>query len=631
MSSSSPSSPVHGGAAAEQGRFATSVRCPIRLEAFSVLARIIRHAAYAEEAPPTQASLWSIHYDLQSALRSGHPEWIYKDRLHVRFADREAMAVVDLTNTQFIGADRSLATFRRGYEPEIGILVDTFVPDDGVLVDVGANWGYFPLFLAARPGFRGRVLAVEAFPASAAALEGVIAATGIRHLVEPVAVALGAAPGRATMSEKLFTGNNRISEAGALEVPVETLDRLAEAQGLARLDLIKIDVEGAEAEVIRGARRTIARHRPVVVFENWLDAEGRVDAAPFEALGEIAPYAFYAIELHPPAPAGPEAAMAESAAVTGRVIPLAVDSRAALPPRINVFACPPEFDLAARLNADAARPQPDQAKDQPAPRGPMSDSVANPGDRPDVPPPCLRAGEVGGGRGPWNYTGHPDQPFGSVSYAQFGEDLLLLNLFSALGIDRPSYLDVGAHHPVNCSNTALLYERGSRGVCVEANPNLVPAFTKMRPEDLTLNIGCGPRAGTLDFYMIDECSGRNTFDRATADAFVAAHPQFSIREIRQIPVLPLDEIVARHFGGRWPDFLSLDVEGLDFAVLEASRLTSAEGPRVICVEAVAGNDTDSTSAIKRLLAGRGFAPAARTIANIIFCRRDALPLWTKDN
>lgn len=637
--------------------FTASARCPIRLEAFSVLARIIRHATYAEEAPPTQPSLWSIHHDLQVSLRSGHPEWIHKDRLHVRFADREAMAVVDLTNTQFIGADRSLATFRRGYEPEIGILIDAFVPDDGVLVDVGANWGYHALFLAARPGFRGRVLAVEPFPASAAALDGVIAATGIRHLVEPVAAALGAAPGRAAMSEELFTGNNRISGAGALEVPVETLDRLAEAKGLARLDLLKIDVEGAEAEVIQGARRTIACHRPVVVFENWLDAEGRVDAAPFEGLEAIAPHAFYAIEPDPPPPAGPEAAMAESAAVTGRVIPLSVASRAALPPRINVVACPPGLDLAARLNAGAAaRQEPNRAEDQPAPRSRVQDRAANPGGRPDIPPPRLGAGKVGGGlrdrlaaalrtarrhlarlrlagggRGRWNYKGHPDQPFGSVSYAQFGEDLLLLNLFSALGIDRPSYLDVGAHHPVICSNTALLYARGSRGVCVEANPNLVPAFARMRPEDLTLNIGCGPRAGTLDFYMIDEGSGRNTFDRATADAFVAAHPQFSIREIRQIPVLPLDEIVVRHCGGRWPDFLSLDVEGLDFAVLEASRLTSAEGPRMICVEAVAGNDTDSTSAIERLLAGRGFAPAARTIANVIFCRRDALPLWTKAN
>ncbi|MCA3338086.1 MAG: FkbM family methyltransferase [Roseomonas sp.] len=614
------------------------MRWPIRLEAFSVLARIIRHATYAEDAPPTQASLWSIHHDLQGALRSGHPEWIHKDRLHVRFADREAMAVVDLTNTQFIGADRSLASFRHGYEPEIGILIDAFVPDDGVLADVGANWGYFPLFLAARPGFRGRVLAVEPFPASAAALVGVISATGIGHLVEPVAVALGAAPGTATMSEELFTGNNRISGEGALAVPVDTLDRLADAQGLARLDLLKIDVEGTEAEVIQGASRMIARHRPIVVFENWLDEDGRVDVAPFHALEAIAPHSFYAIDLDPPTstPAEPGAATDVSAPVTGRVLPITVDSRAALPPRINVVACRPDLDLAECINLGAAsRQEPHLVADQPAPphvgagqigRG-LRDRLAAVART--VRRYASRARPAGGGIGPWKYDGHPDQPFGAVTYAQFGEDLLVMNLFSVLGINRPSYLDVGAHHPVNCSNTALLYSRGSRGVCIEANPNLVPAFAEMRPADLTLNIGCSAQAGTLDFYMIDHASGRNTFDRGTAEAFVAAHRQFSIREVRQIPVLPLDEIVARHCGGRWPDFLSLDVEGLDFVVLEASRLTSAEGPKVICVKAVAGNDTDSTSAIQRLLAARGFVLAARTIGNVIFARRDAVAPWTK--
>jgi FkbM family methyltransferase len=338
----------------DPGRFAALLRCPIRLEAFCVLSRIIRHATYAEDAPPTQASLWSIHHDLQTALRSGHPEWVHKDRLHVRFANREAMAVVDMTNTQFIGADRSLAVFARGYEPEIGLLIDAFVPDDGVLADVGANWGYFPLFLATRPSFRGRVLAVEPFPASAAALEGVISATGTGHLVEPVAVALGAAPGTATMSEELFTGNNRIRGEGALVVPVDTLDRLADAQGLARLDLLKIDVEGAEAEVIQGASRTIARHRPLVVFENWLEADGTVDVAPFHALEVIAPHSFYAIQLDPSPLPAPKAATEYSATVTGMVIPLTINSRAQLPPRINVVACRPDIDLVVRLNINEA-------------------------------------------------------------------------------------------------------------------------------------------------------------------------------------------------------------------------------------------------------------------------------------
>ncbi|MGH7047003.1 MAG: FkbM family methyltransferase [Stellaceae bacterium] len=222
-----------------------------------------------------------------------------------------------------------------------------------------------------------------------------------------------------------------------------------------------------------------------------------------------------------------------------------------------------------------------------------------------------------GGLGPWNFSGHADQAFGPVTYAQFGEDLILLNIFSKLKIARPSYLDVGAHHPVNCSNTALLYARGSRGVCVEANPNLIKAFTEMRPEDVVLNIGVGSAAGMLDFHMIDALSGRNTFDRATAEAFVKTNPQFSIREVRKIPVLALDEIVARYCNGHWPDLLSVDIEGFDYEVLRASSLSLAKGPKVICVEAISGDDRNRGSELEGLLATRGYAPVGRTCSNVL--------------
>ena len=225
-----------------------------------------------------------------------------------------------------------------------------------------------------------------------------------------------------------------------------------------------------------------------------------------------------------------------------------------------------------------------------------------------------------GGLGPWGFAGHPDQAFGPLTYAQFGEDLILANIFALRGIEKPSFLDIGAHHPVNCSNTALLYARGARGVCVEANPNLIQAFRDLRPEDSIVNIGCGVAEGTLDFYMIDHASGRNTFDRTTAEAFVAAHPEFRIREIRQISVLTLDQIIAIHCAGRWPDLLSLDIEGLDYAVLQASHFDYLQGPKIICVETVSGADHQQDSAIEILLVERGYTMLGRTVANMIFGR-----------
>lgn len=231
---------------------------------------------------------------------------------------------------------------------------------------------------------------------------------------------------------------------------------------------------------------------------------------------------------------------------------------------------------------------------------------------------AARLHPAGPGLGPWGFTGHPDQAFGPVTYAQFGEDLILANIFASLGIAKPRFLDIGAHHPINCSNTALLYAMGARGICVEANPNLIPPFRALRPQDQILNIGCGVRPDTLDFYMIDHASGRNTFDRATAEAFIAAYPAFRIREVRQIPVLALDDIVERYCAGQWPDFLSLDIEGLDYDVLKASRLHHLNGPKVICAEAISGADSDKGADIETLLAERGYEILGRTIANVIF-------------
>jgi FkbM family methyltransferase len=227
------------------------------------------------------------------------------------------------------------------------------------------------------------------------------------------------------------------------------------------------------------------------------------------------------------------------------------------------------------------------------------------------------------GLGPWHYKGHPDQPFGAVTYSQFGEDHLILNLLYLLGIRNPTFLDVGAHHPVNCNNTALLYSQGHRGISVEPNLSFKPLYEQLRPEDRLLTVGVGPATGTIDYYMIDDFSGRNTFNREVAEEFVRAYPQFSIREVRKIPVVTLDSIIDNHCEGRWPDLFCIDAEGLDLAIIRSSRLQASpgQGPAVVCVEYVSGANHDESSSLATELIQRGYEQAARTIGNQIFIRK----------
>lgn len=201
---------------------------------------------------------------------------------------------------------------------------------------------------------------------------------------------------------------------------------------------------------------------------------------------------------------------------------------------------------------------------------------------------------------------HPDQAFGDKTYSQFGEDLILLNVFHKLGIEKGRYFDVGAHNPWNISNTALLYERGWRGVCVEANPNQIGGFELARPEDNILNVGVGCSIGTMPFYMIDGYSGRNSFDYTKLSDFIDKYRQFSIQEIREIPMVTIDSLFQSLYV---PDLLCIDIEGYDYPVL----MSMDARPKVICVE-----NEGQIQDFDDLLKSMGYDKIFNTVANGIY-------------
>lgn len=206
----------------------------------------------------------------------------------------------------------------------------------------------------------------------------------------------------------------------------------------------------------------------------------------------------------------------------------------------------------------------------------------------------------------------PDSYEVRVSYSQNGEDLFLRNVFNLIGITHPSYLDLGAHHPFRISNTALFYAGGSRGVNVEANPNLIGAFRKHRPRDRNLNFGVGPVAGNFDFFMIDPWSGRNSFDPKEVIANTTKH-NLPPKEKVQIRVKTINDIVRYHCRGSYPDLLLTDLEGMDYAVLKSADFTASR-PKVICTEA---RKEDALN-VWSLLQSRGFRLYCRIQENLIF-------------
>lgn len=214
------------------------------------------------------------------------------------------------------------------------------------------------------------------------------------------------------------------------------------------------------------------------------------------------------------------------------------------------------------------------------------------------------------------YHGHQDQRWGHISYAQHGDDFFILNCFDLMGIQRPSYLDIGAHHPQTISNTALLYERGCRGINVEANPNLIANFRKLRPEDLTLNIGVAPQRGKLPFYMYHQESGRNTFSSEEMTSFTSQYPEHPVRDILYIEVMTINDVVEGT-GGFFPDLLTMDIEGLDYDVLKSADF-SRSAPKLICVE----TRREDGEKMRSMMKEKGYAFVARVTENLFFCRND---------
>lgn len=221
-----------------------------------------------------------------------------------------------------------------------------------------------------------------------------------------------------------------------------------------------------------------------------------------------------------------------------------------------------------------------------------------------------------------------------ISYSQHGEDFLIVNLFNLMGIDKPSYLDLGAHHPSEISNTKMLYDAGSRGVNVEANPLLMEEFHRQRPEDKNINIGIGLTKGVFPFYRVDPKSGLNTF---VPEELVRVGIEAT--SVVEVEVVTIAELLVCRLSG-WPDFLNMDIEGLDFEILKDAEFTrevkfelppipgsspiymrgTLRGPKVICAE-IRDYEQKKT---KDLMLKKGYDLLCRFDANLIFLRQDGV-------
>ena len=206
------------------------------------------------------------------------------------------------------------------------------------------------------------------------------------------------------------------------------------------------------------------------------------------------------------------------------------------------------------------------------------------------------------------------------SFSQSGEDLIVKFIFDCLGIPKPSYIDIGAHHPFYISNTALLYENGSRGINIEPDPTLFKEFIKYRNEDINLNIGISSEAGELNFYIINNPT-LNTFSKKEADSY-HLKGNFRVVDTKKIEVYKIENIIDKYFKGIFPQFITIDAEGIDELIIESIDFVKSF-PIVICIETISfshnGNGEKNIKLIE-LIKSKGYLLYADTNINSIFVR-----------
>jgi FkbM family methyltransferase len=139
-------------------------------------------------------------------------------------------------------------------------------------IDVGANIGTHTLYGAWRVGPTGNVIAFEPTPAIFELLQRSIRLAGLGDICRCTNVAISSSEGLATLHVSSNSGHNSLYPLGeeektTLPVRTATLDQVL--LGTKRIDVVKIDVAGAELEVLAGMKDTLAHHRDIVLLVEY--------------------------------------------------------------------------------------------------------------------------------------------------------------------------------------------------------------------------------------------------------------------------------------------------------------------------------------------------------------------------
>jgi FkbM family methyltransferase len=204
--------------------------------------------------------------------------------------------------------------------------------------------------------------------------------------------------------------------------------------------------------------------------------------------------------------------------------------------------------------------------------------------------------------------------FVEFSFSQYGEDVIIRQIFNSLKILNPSYLDIGAHDPIQLSNTYNFYLKNSKGFLIEPNPILIPKLRKIRKWDTILNIGIGNgNQNSADLFILNN-DVLSTFSEEEAKLYEKLGHK--IKSKVKVPLISINDVIENKIG-YCPDFVSIDIEGKEYEILETFDFSKFR-PKIFCIETWSYAKTQKENNIIELMHKNNYLTVADTTLNTIF-------------
>jgi FkbM family methyltransferase len=209
------------------------------------------------------------------------------------------------------------------------------------------------------------------------------------------------------------------------------------------------------------------------------------------------------------------------------------------------------------------------------------------------------------------------------SYSQCGEDMLLRYYFP-----QPNgfYVDIGAFDPRKISNTYHFFQKGWRGINVDGNEVAIAQFKRYRPNDISVFscVGNVSQPQHVPFFKFYD-PALNTF-KADELPRIKKYHQLDPIETVEVPLCSLTHLLDKYVpAGQTIDFISIDVEGADFDVLQSNDWVKYR-PKAVLIESHQNFESMLSSDLYLYLKDRDFAIGGVARHTYLFVDRRSFPV-----